>query len=286
MFDDMFERDDPTKMVNDELSCNKYKYNSCPKEIIDFINQVYQQEIKKIDPGRSFFPPSALSDFSEKSRGNGIKQASFHFSLVSLIALLGVIAFLSIMKFGAFLPSGEPNIPFSGMVSLTFIIIFLSIVFLHFWWYGQLYGMQLGTSTTEVVKASWPVFLKWYIGFQAVLLTMVLVAINTPYLILGVLRTIGHELKAHEQVYSALLGDYYQKYFSFLRTVNEDDIFNVVVIADIFILSSLLLAVFFATYGFRKGLKLQLSKNKEEEDIEKSKANYEFDFAIEQLKDF
>jgi len=287
MFDDMFEKDGATKMVNDEVSCDKYKYNSCPKEIIDFLNQVYQQEIKNVDPGRSFYPHSALSDFAEKSRGNGIKEAFYHFSLLLFIGIFGVIGVYDFIEKGSIMASdGKFNIPITGILSILLIFLLSSFSYLHFYWYGKLDGMKLGTSSEQVIKSTWNVFIKWYSAFFAIFVFLVSFIINMPKIILYLLITFGSEMKAHEQVYRAAFGSFYDKYFNFLHNFNDDKIMTFVLVVDGFFIFSVLLSILFSYLGFKKGKNEQLQHNQEEREIEKDKMEYVFDRTLKELKDF
>lgn len=283
---DMFNKDDSTKMVNDELSCNKYKYNSCPKEIIDFLNQVYLQEIKNIDPGRSFFPASALSDFSEKSRQNGMKQAASHFLLILISSALLLFSILSFMEFGLLLENGEPNIPTEGLFGVTLIIVFFSIMNLHFYWYGQLNSMQLGTSTTQIVKATYPVFRNWYISLIIVFLIATLGIMNIPNMIQGLIMELVAHLQTHEQVWSGVLGESYQTFIIFAQKIDPAYIQNVVLIADGIVIFLLVGGLLSAKLGYKRGFNEQVVKNDEEKEIEKRKGEYVFDRALRELDEF
>lgn len=282
---DLFEKDDATKMVNDELSCNKYKYNSCPKEIIDFLNQIYIQELKNIDPGRGFFPASALSDFSEKSRQNGIKQAIHHFFIVILSSVLLLFAILSFMKSGLLLANGELNIPIGGMLGIALIFVFFAISNLHFYWYGQLVSMQLGTSTTEVVKATFPVFMRWYVALMLIFFIATIGIMNIPNVVQGFIYAIATHLKEHERVWSGILGDSYYSFINFTQKIDAEYIANAVFIADGIVLLTLILAFVFAKFGFKRGLEEQNKKNEEEKEIEKRKGEYVFDRALRELNE-
>lgn len=286
MFSDIFAKDDATKMVNDEVSCNKYKYNSCPKEIIDFLNQVYQQEIKNVDPGRAFYPASSLSDFAEKSRGNGIKEAMYHFILVLFIGILGVIGVYDLVKTGTLMLNGKPDLPITAIISFLLIIILSSFSYLHFYWYGRVVGMRLGTSSAEVVKATWPIFKRWYFSFFAIWTAATLFVINMPKIVFHFLKIFGEELKDHEPVYRAILGRGYSEYFSLLHSLSDAKIMTFVIIIDAFFALSILLSLLFSYKGFQSGKKEQIKNNEEEKVIEKDKMDYVFDRTLKELKDF
>lgn len=281
---DLFDKkDDATKMVNDEISCEKYKYNSCPKEIIDFINQVYLQEIKDVDPGRAFFPASALSDFAEKSRTNGIKQATIHFLLVLLSTLLFLYTIINISTYGYILPNGQLNVPMSGMFALATIFIFFSFEHLHFYWYGQLRAMQLGTSTTQIIKVTIPVFLRWYITLMTIFIGASFGVLNIPMMVQGILISLAQHMAAHQQIWFKILGDFYHTYQNFTQSLDGNFIQNMIFVADIAVLFVFIISSSFAYWGFMKGYKEQMFKNEEEKDIEKKKGEYVFDRALREL---
>ncbi len=286
MFEDMFRKDDATKMVNDEVSCDKYKYNSCPKEIIDFLNQVYQQELKNVDPGRSFYPMSSLSDFAEKSRGNGIKEAFYHFILLLLISIFGIFGVYDFLSFGTAIFKGEKFIPLSGFFSILFIFLLSSFSYLHFYWYGKVDGMKLGTSSEQLIKHSWHIFRKWYFSFFAILILIAGIIINLPKVVFYFLTLFGEEMKAHEPVYRAFFGHFYDSYFSFLNSFSNDKIMFFVIVIDIFFLLSIFLSLLFSYLGFIKGKNEQLKDNEEERVIEQDKMEYVFDRTLRELENF
>jgi len=286
MFDEMFQKDDSTKMVNDELSCEKYKYNSCPKEIIDFLNQIYQMEIKKIDLGRSFFPASTLSDFTEKSRSNAIKQGITHFLIVIISVILFMITIISFLQNGLVLENGDPNLPMTGIFALVLMLIFFTFEHLHFYWYGQLTAMQLGTSSTQIVKATYPIFKKWYISIMAIFLFATVGILNIPNLFNGLLFGLVAHMKQHEMVWSKFLGDSYHSLLEIAQTLDPTYVAKMVFTADLLVVAMLSLSSLYAYVGFRKGRKEQLLKNIEELEIEKYKNEYVFDKALRELESF
>jgi len=283
MFDEMFDKQQSTNMTNDELSCDKYRFNSCPKEIMDFLNQIYIQEIKNINPGRMFFPPSTISDFEDKSRRNAVKQVFFHaiLLLIEMILILSAVNTFNLNKM-----INEGIVPLSTTIPFIGSIIIFAIIYTHFHWYGQIRAMAIGAATKQVANATFPVFRRWYLTIFGIMVTSLLIIVYTPNLVVNIIDSFLSWVNSHPALFKNMFTSLYELAQKYAGNVQLKNIEIYVLVSQYLVVLSAGFIFIAGTTGYKKGYIEQTHKNKEEKEIEEGKTGYIYDKAIKELNEF
>lgn len=287
---DIFEdsKNNSTAMNTDVINCEKYKYNSCPKEIIDFVNQIYIQALRGVDLGLDILSSSNVSDFMEKSRGNAIKQALFHYFLSVLGVILIYMGFTELLT-GDYITKEKFSFPWTIAVGITIYTLIVALVFLHFKWYGKLKGMGIERVTKSIVESAMGPFKRWYIGITLTLSVVFLIFVNLPTIILGSILAFGHHIKGHPQVWKMILDKTplpdYNNVMAFMHNVDSIEVNKFILLGNIFVIAIVVHNLFLASQGFKSGLMHMKKHTDTERAIVERKKEYKFDKALRMLEE-
>lgn len=283
-FNPFANKDDYTSVRKDVLNCKQYKWNSCPKEILDFVNPIYNMVLSGTNISRDFISRSLISDFAEKSRQNGIKQAVIHSFVVTVITISAIIGVLPMLDKHFTFSFDTFVMPTSLIIGLFFFVYLLSAAFLHFHWYGILNGMIIDKVTQSMIDNSWGSFKRWYF-FVFILLNIIsTILLNSHVVWSWVGSALKNHLEAHERIWRAFLDNtawtpdfnsIISLFDSMINSLNE----NFILISNV--VSFIVLFGIFAAefWGFRYGKNMKLAEVAEEEKDAHLRNGYTFDIA-------
>lgn len=285
----LLDNKDKTKITTDSISCDKYKFNSCPKEFIDFLSPIYAAAIRGIEQGETSLTRSVLSDFQDKARTNGMSQALIHTVYLSILVITLSIAVLSFANYGAFLPDGSTNTPTSLLIAFGMFGYLSAVVFFHFYWYGQVDGMKVEKSTAFVVSWIVPTFIKWYVAIMSIVLFFVFIFINIPSGFNAILLAMTNNILEHSTVWKPILNSTFlpdiESVQSFSESLKNSNMKNFSYIANTIFISSIGYVYFLANKGYNKGKEHTEIMTKQEKETVQRKLEYKFDKAIRMLRE-
>lgn len=282
--DELFGNTDrETELATDTITCQKYRWNSCPKELVDWVTQVYIQEVQGVDPSKSVMTKSNISDLMEKSRKNSFHQSIFHF-----IGFFFLTSFFSFFIFYVTNNTWENGYetPWWAIAGFVISSTFLIFVYFFFFWFGILRGMAVGRVTKEIVYSGLKPFFKWYAATLTILISGTVILVNTPIIVKSIALWGLSHMENHKVVYKSILGqDSFFYLQEFKDKINTYDIGNFSIILNISIFAILIMMISSAYFGFRNGYHEQLESNNEEWEVSEDKKNFSFDRAINKINE-